>query len=90
MQFAAPTVFWSISSATRCPETGAFRFVFDVAGAEVSADLTVCWLEDKGAAFLRFIAVDRVYGADRALERAIEAWVARNQDAVLSTALEVA
>lgn len=90
MQFAAFNTPCSVRSATRCPETGAFRFVFDVAGVEVSADLTVCWLEERGLAYLRFITLDRVYSADRAIERAIEAWVARNQDAVLSAALEAA
>ena len=77
----------SVAFVSRCPETGAFRFVFDVAGADVSGDLTVCWLEDKGHAFLRFIAVDRVRNANLATAQAIEAWVDANQDAVFAAAL---
>lgn len=55
---------FTLSSATRCPETGAFRFVFDVAGAEVHADLTVALLEEKGLAWLRFITVDRIVAVE--------------------------
>lgn len=73
-------------SVARCPETGSFRFVFDVAGAEVRADLTVSWLEDKGLAFTRLVTVDYV-DANRATCGAVEAWVRANEELVLEYAM---
>ena len=54
----------SISSVSRNPETGTFRFELELDGIEVSADLTVAWLEEKREAWLRFITVDCVRRVD--------------------------
>lgn len=77
----------AIGCVSRCPETGSFRFVFHVAGREVVADLTVCWLEDRGLAWFRFASVDRVRGTDRAIECAVEGWVAAHESEVWSAAM---
>lgn len=78
----------SVSTVARCAETGGFRFVFAAAQeGEVSADLTVCWLEEKGLAYLRFITVDRVLNGTSASKRAIEAWVLAHEDTVFAAAL---
>ncbi len=77
----------SVASASRCPETGAFRFTFEVDGREVRADLTVAFLEDKGLAYLRHVTLDRVIDASLATERALSAWVDANQDACFDAAL---
>lgn len=76
----------SVACVSRCAQTGAFRFVFDGVGNEVRADLMVCWHEDKGLASLRYVTVDYV-DASRATARAVEAWVAANQELVFATAL---
>ncbi len=75
------------TAASRCPETGAFRFTFEVDGREVRADLTVAFLEEKGLAWLRFVTLDRVVDADLATERALSAWVDAHQDACFEAAL---
>lgn len=80
----------SIAAVTRCAETGVFRFAFDTSRANIAAELTVVWSEEKGLAWLRLITVDRVVGADLREERAVEAWVREHQDAVFGAALEVA
>lgn len=87
--FATRSAFqlW-VSAATRCAETGVFRFVFDAGDVEVSADLTVAWLEQDRCAWLRYIAVERVQTRDRALAAAVEAWVLANHEAVFSAALD--
>ena len=78
----------AISTVSRCPETGAFRFTFEAGDVEVSADLSVCWLEEKREAWLRFITVDRVRTRDAALSDAVEVWVAEHQREVFLAALE--
>ena len=78
----------SIASATRCVETGAFRFTFVVDGREVSADLTVSFYAEQGLAYLRFVTVDHVYASD-ALTAAVEAWVRCHVEAVFAAALQV-
>jgi hypothetical protein len=77
----------SISSVSRCPGTGVFRVVFDAGDVEVSADLTVCWLEEQNCAWLRFVLVDRIRTRDAALASAVEAWVRDNERAVFEAAL---
>ena len=77
----------SIASVSRCPETGVFHFDFEVDSVEVSADLTVAWLEEQNLAWLRFVLVDRVRTRDRALSAAVEAWVRENERAVFDAAL---
>jgi hypothetical protein len=80
----------SISSVSRCPETGVFRVVFDAGDVEVSADLSICWYEYQNLAFLRFIEVDHVRTRDAALATAVEAWVKANDQVVFAAALEAA
>lgn len=80
----------SISSAFRCEETGIFRLVLEAGDVEVSADLTVVWLEQDRSAWLRFVLVERVHTRDGALAVAIEAWALANQEAVFCAALEAA
>ena len=76
-----------MSSVSRNPETGLFRVDFELDGVEVSADLTVAWLEEQNLAWLRFVLVDRVRTRDRALSAAVEAWVRENERAVFDAAL---
>lgn len=78
----------SISSVSRCPETGLFRFDFEVDGVEVSADLTVTWYVEHGVPYLRYALVDRVYTRDRALEQLVAEWVAANQYVAFDAVLE--
>lgn len=89
MMFGAAqfTTTLSISSVSRCPETGVFRFYFEVGDVEVSADLTVAWLEEQNLAWLRFILVDRVRTRNRALVAAVELWVRENEQTVFDAAL---
>ena len=78
---------FSVCAASRCPETGVFRFVFETGAGEVTADLTVCFFVEQNLAWLRFIAVDRVLRADAALTAAVEAWVAAHADEVFAAAV---
>lgn len=77
----------SISTVSLDPETGVFRFVFDAGDVEVSADLTVAWIEDKGAAFLQWCEVDRVRTRNQDLARAVVVWVWEHQREVFEAAL---
>ncbi len=83
----AAAVRSQIHRVSRCPETGAFRFVFATEAGDVSADLTVCFFVEQRLAYLRLITVDRVLCADRALTAAVEAWVAAHQDEVFAAAV---
>jgi len=90
MDAVAEPLGWSLESAVRCDETGVFRVVVATRDTQIATDITVVWLGERGLAYLRFITVDRVFDADRATERAVEAWVAAHQDEVFSAALKVA
>lgn len=87
MVVRAPLESCSISSVSRCPETGAFRFDFQVGDVEVSADLTVAWIEDKGAAFLQWCEVDHVRTRDQALARQVVLWVRAHEREVFEAAI---
>jgi hypothetical protein len=83
---------WSIGSASRSVDAGAFSFVFERAdGREVSALVIVSWYAEKGLAYLNHARLERLlthaWWADRDLEFDLARWVHEHEDEVLSAAM---
>lgn len=89
---------WSIASATRSLGAGVFAFVFTLERLgcddfEVAADLTVCWYEEKGLAYLDFARLDCIHstsGVSDAIEADLAAWLEANESDVFVAALRAA